>query len=102
VCNNFKVDVATSILFEDEAVVITPVTLPTAQDGERERVAALQTAGDDVLPNIRGAFAQEVTELRQRACSQERPAVCTSDSDCRSVGNSDNLPKKGRPELQQQ
>ena len=66
VCNNFKVEVAASIPFEDEAVVTTSVTLPTAQDGERERVAALRTAGDDVLSNIRGAAAQEVAELRQQ------------------------------------
>ena len=65
-CNNFKVDIDASIPFEDEAVVTVPVTLPTVQDGERERVAALQTAGDDVLPNIRGAVAQEVAELQQQ------------------------------------
>ena len=66
VCNNFKVDAAPSIPFEDEAVMSAPVTLPTAQDGERERVTALQTSGDDVLPNIRGAVAQEVAEPRQQ------------------------------------
>ena len=66
VCNNFKVDVAASIPFEDKAVVSVTVTAPTSQDSERERVTALRTAGDNVLPNIRGALAQEVAELRQQ------------------------------------
>ena len=62
-CNSFKVDIAVSIPFQDKAVVSAYVTAPTAQDSERERITALQTAGDDVLPNIRGALAQEVAEL---------------------------------------
>ena len=62
-CNNFKVGVAAIIPFEDELVVSAPVTAPTAHAGKRERVTAMQTAGDNVLPNIRGAVAQEVAEL---------------------------------------
>ena len=64
VVNNFKVDTAASRPFEDEAVACASETAPTAADAaERERVLALQTAGNDVHPNIRSALALEVAEL---------------------------------------
>jgi hypothetical protein len=65
-CGNFKVEVEGATPFEDEVVVNAVVTAPTARDVEVARVADMRTASEDVVPNISGALAQEVAELRQQ------------------------------------
>ena len=88
VCSNFKVEVEGATPFENKLAVTAPVTRTNAQDGERARVLALRAAGEDVLPNIDGAHALEIAEMRQQgikvdannepASENSEPAMLTS------------------------